>query len=109
MWHTTHPSSASPDDTPSHLTNESSPLLHGSLKYGKRQKVKFSTRAPYTNLSNIEEGTDNEHECAGTNRKVDWKKKSLKALKYILLLALLVGVGFGAVATSYPEIFNSGL
>ena len=79
------------------------------MKHGKRQKVKFSIRAPYTNLPNIEEGAHNEHECAGTKRKIDWKKLLLKWLKYVLLLALLVGVGLGAVAMSYPDIFNPGL
>ena len=79
------------------------------MKHGKRQKAKFSTRAFYTTLPNIEEGAHNEHECAGTKRTITWKKLLLKRLKYILLLALLVGVGFGAVAMSYPEIFKSGL
>ena len=79
------------------------------MKHGKRQKVKFSTRAPYTNLPNIEEEARNEHECAGTKQKIDWKKLLLKGLKYILLLCLLVGVGLGAVAASYPDIFHSGL
>ena len=79
------------------------------MKHGKRQKVKLSTRAPYTNLPNIEEGTHNEHECGETRRKIKWKKLLLKVLKYVLLLALLVGVGLGAVATSYPDIFRWGL
>ena len=108
MWHT-HPSSPSPDDTPSHFINESSPLLHGSIIHGKQQRVKFSCRAAYTNLPNIEEGAHNEQEYEGTKQKIEWKKILLKGLKYVLLMGFLVGMGFGAVATSYPGIFNSGL
>ncbi len=77
------------------------------MKHGKRQKVKYSNRARYTNLPNIEEGAHNEDECVGTKRKINWKKLLLKGLKYILWLGLLVGVGLGAVALSYPDIFNS--
>ena len=109
MWHATHSSSSSPDDTPSHFTNESSPLLYGSIKHGKQQKVKFSPRAAYTDLPNIEEGAHDEHEYEGTKHKIKWKKMLLKGLKYVLLVGVLAGVGFGAVATSYPGFFNSGL
>lgn len=109
MWLTTLFSTATPDDTPSQSTNESSPLLHGSMRYGKREKGQSSHRTRYTQLPSIEEGPHNEHECAGTRRKIDWNKILLKGLKYILFLSLLVGVGFGAVAISYPCIFKSGL
>ena len=109
MWLTTLFSTATPDDTPTQFMNESSPLLHGSMKSGKRQNVSSSNRSRYTRLPNIEEGTANEHESAGTERKINWKKILLKGLKYIMLLTLLVGVAFGAVAMSYPCIFQSGL
>ena len=79
------------------------------MKHGKRQKVQISDRAPYTTLPNIEEGTHSEHEGAGTQRKIGWKNMLLKGLKYILLLGVLVGMGFAAVAMSYPGIFNLGL
>ena len=77
------------------------------MKHGKRPKVKFSGRATYTNLPNIEEGTHNEHEYAGMQQKIKWKKLLLKGLKYTLSVGLLVGVGFGAVA--YSGIFDPGL
>ena len=109
MWHTTHISSANPDESPSHFTNESTPLLHGSIKHGNQQKVKFSPRAAYTNLPNIEEGAHDEHEYGETKQQIKWKKILLKVLKYVLLVGFLVGVGFGAVATSYPGLFNSGM
>ncbi len=79
------------------------------MKHGKRPKVQFSTRAPYTNLPNIEEGAHSEDECAGAERKVNWERLLLKGLKYVLLLGVLVGVGLAAVAASYPGIFNLGV
>ena len=79
------------------------------MKSGKREKVSSSNRARYTRLPNIEEGADNAQEHTGTRRKIKSKKILLKGLKYILSLILLVGVGFGAVAMSYPGIFKLGL
>lgn len=76
------------------------------MKYGKREKKPSSNRTRYTKLPNIEEGAHDVHGCAGTERKINWEKLLLKGLKYIILLTFLVGVGFGAVAMSYPCIFK---
>ena len=83
------------------------------MKSGKQENPPRSNRTPYTSLPNIEEeGADNDHGHAGTTRrrrKINWKRILLKGLKYILLLSLMVGVGFGAVAMKYHCVFTLGL
>ena len=79
------------------------------MKPGKRKETSSSNRARYTRLPNIEEGTQTEDGRHESRQKINVKKIFLKGLKYGLLLTLLVGVGFGAVAMSYPCIFKSGL
>ena len=109
MWPTTLFSTANPDDTPTQSPNESSPLLHGSMKHGKRGETPSPKRARYTKLPDIEEGTPNEEGRHRTRQQTNWKKILFKGLKYVALLIFLVGVGFGAVAMAYPRIFKSGL
>ena len=79
------------------------------MKPGKRKETSSSNRARYATLPNIEEGTENEDGRHEAREQINWKKILVKGLKYVTLLIFLVGVGFGAVAMSYPCIFKSGL
>ena len=91
------PHEAGPDHAPERWTNESSPLLRGSMVYGTPQRIRFSSGPRYIRpdqLQDIEEGEL-------TTDDAQWKGLVRRGLLSIATLGIFALIVWAAVVFSF--------
>lgn len=99
-----YPHEPGPDHTPETWTNESTPLLWGSIVYGTPQCVRFSDRPRYTRPSQLHDIEEREVSVDDDGRWKRWMRRGLVGVVVLggFAVTIWAGVVFGLPLDSGP-------